>query len=142
MYRVLFVCHEETGMPLWVDALSNRSDWNAYVPDSYKQLFSSVPTLHVSPELMLTTSIRHDFINVSPWVEAILELDMDKARKAYQDMLAKGFQCWRAWDPKKLPGFISYVQQNYPGDSIRGSWFSPISGILQECLDPSIREAM
>ncbi|WP_369596776.1 DNA/RNA helicase domain-containing protein [Acidaminococcus fermentans] len=107
--------HEETGMPLWVNALSNRSDWNAYVPDSYKQLFSNVPTLHVSPELMLTTSIRHDFINVSPWVEAILELDMEKARKAYQDMLAKGFQCWRAWDPKKLPGFVSYIQQNYPG---------------------------
>ena len=126
MYRVLFVCHEETGMPLWVDALSNRSDWNAYVPDSYKQLFSSVPTLHVSPELMLTTSIRHDFINVSPWVEAILELDMDKARKAYQDMLAKGF-----------PMSSRTIQE-----TIRGSWFSPISGILQECLDPSIREAM
>lgn len=105
MYRVLFVCHEETGMPLWVDALSNRSDWNAYVPDSYKQLFSSVPTLHVSPELMLTTSIRHDFINVSPWVEAILELDMDKARKAYQDMLAKGFQCWSFLGSQETPRF-------------------------------------
>lgn len=58
--------HEEPGMPLWVDALSNRSNWNAYVPDSYKQLFSSVPTLHVSPELMLTTSIRHDFIQCKP----------------------------------------------------------------------------
>ena len=107
--------HEEKGMPLWVEALSNRSDWHVYVPDNYKAIFNGTPNLHVSSNFMLTTSIRHDFIDVSPWVEAILNLDMEKAKQAYREILAKGFECWRFRRASQLPKAVSYVRQNYPG---------------------------
>ena len=109
--------NEETGMSLWVDALADldRGDWNVYIPDNYAPLFHRTPNCTIAPELMLNTSIRHDFIDVSPWVEAILDLDLDRARSIYQDMLKKGFACWRFRDKAKLPNLVQYIQSNFPG---------------------------
>lgn len=107
--------NEETGMPLWVNALADRVDWNTYIPENYAALFSGTPNCTIVPELMLSTSIRHDFINVSPWVEAILDLDLNRARSIYQDMLKKGFICRKFRSKEKLPGLVQYIQSNYPG---------------------------
>lgn len=107
--------HEETGMPLWAKALTGRKDWNVYIPPSYQKVFGGSPHIHASPHLTLNTSIRHDFIDVSPWVEAILELDQEKARKIYREMVAQGFACWRFRDVHKLPQAVSYVKQHFPG---------------------------
>lgn len=109
--------NEETGMALWVDALADpiRGDWNVHVPENYGPLFHRTRNCKIAAELMLNTSIRHDFIDVSPWVEAILDLDMNRARSIYQEMLKKGFQCWYFRDKTKLPGLVQYVQNNFPG---------------------------
>ncbi|WP_370821884.1 DNA/RNA helicase domain-containing protein [Acidaminococcus massiliensis] len=107
--------HEETGMPLWAKALTGRKDWNVYIPVSYQKVFGESPHIHASPHLTLNTSIRHDFIDVSPWVEAILDLDLEKARKCYCEMVAQGFVCWRFRDASKLPQAVSYVKQHAPG---------------------------
>lgn len=107
--------NEETGMPLWVDALANRDDWNVYVPENYDPLFSRKSNCEKASELMLNTSIRHDFIDVSPWVEAILSLDLNRAKSIYQDMLKKGFECECFRDKKKLPELVQRIQNNYPG---------------------------
>ncbi|MCH4000643.1 MAG: DUF2075 domain-containing protein [Lachnospiraceae bacterium] len=107
--------HEETGMPIWADALAGRDDWNVYVPDSYAALFDQAPRHHIAPELMLDTSIRNDFIDVSPWVEAILDLDLEKAKRYYESMLRKGFKCWSFRQQRNLQGTVDYVQNNFPG---------------------------
>lgn len=57
--------NEETGIPMWAEALKNKTDWNVSIPEKYKQIFIDIP-IHIVPELMLDTSIRNDFINVSP----------------------------------------------------------------------------
>ncbi len=109
--------NEETGMLLWVDALTDsiREDWTVYAPENYGPLFHGRTNCIIASELMLNTSIRHDFIDVSPWVEAILELDLNKARSLYQEMLKKGFACWRFRDKAKLPRLVEYVQNEFPG---------------------------
>lgn len=107
--------NEETGMPIWADALADRDDWNVYVPEKYAGLFGRTQSCSVASELMLDTSIRHDFIDVSPWVEAILDLDLEKARALYQDMLAQGFECWWFRDQANLQRTVNYVHQNFPG---------------------------
>lgn len=107
--------NEETGMPIWADALAGRNDWNVYVPETYVPLFRRTQTCSAVPELMLDISIRNDFIDVSPWVEAILDLDAERARSLYQDMLAKGFECWWFRDQANLPRTVDYIQQNFPG---------------------------
>lgn len=106
--------HEESGMKIWASALKQARDWNIYYPSNYSTLFESVPNSCVLPELMLDTSIRNDFINVSPWVEAILNLEFKKAKMLYQQMLAKGFQCWIYRDQSKLFETIHYVESTYP----------------------------
>jgi len=85
--------HEETGMCIWASALAGHNDWNVYIPERYADLFNSSPCCSPLPELMLDTSIRNDFIDVSPWVEAIIDLDFDKAKNLYQEMLGKGVKC-------------------------------------------------
>lgn len=107
--------NEETGMPIWADALAGRDDWNVYVPVTYVALFDRTYTCNATPELMLDTSIRHDFIDVSPWVEAILDLDADRAKSIYQDMLAKGFECWWFRGQDKLQGTVDYINRNFSG---------------------------
>ena len=107
--------NEETGMPIWADALAGRNDWNIYVPEKYLTLFGRSLNCNVVSELMLDTSIRHDFIDVSPWVEAILDLDMERAKSLYKDMLAKGFTCYRFQHKDKLPGVVDYVNSEFPG---------------------------
>lgn len=107
--------HEETGMYIWASALAGRNDWNVYIPERYDDLFNSSPCCNPLPELMLDTSIRNDFIDVSPWVEAIIDLDFDKAKNLYQEMLRKGFKCWYCRDRFKLPKIVEFVNENYPG---------------------------
>ncbi len=106
---------EETGMSIWADALAGRGDWNVYVPENYAELFDRAPNCDVIPSLMLDTSIRNDFVDVSPWVEAILELDFDRARKLYQEILKKGFKCWYFRNRDKLIETVHYVDENYRG---------------------------
>lgn len=107
--------YEETGMPIWANALDGRDDWNVYIPESYADLFSVAPHCNAIPELMLDTSIRNDFIDVSPWVEAILDLDLDRAKTLYQEMLGKGFNCWYFRDREKLSQIVEYVNNELPG---------------------------
>lgn len=107
--------YEETGMTIWANALAGRGDWNVYVPESYNALFNRAPCCGALPELMLNTSIRNDFIDVSPWVEAILDLDLDRAKALYQEMLGKGLKCWYFREQGKLAGIVHYVNENYPG---------------------------
>lgn len=107
--------NEETGMPIWADALASRNDWSVYVPEAYTALFDRTENCSAVRELMLDTSIRHDFIDVSPWVEAILDLDLKRAKRLYQEMLGKGFECWWFRDQKNLQKTVDYVRDNFPG---------------------------
>jgi len=106
---------EETGMPMWGKALEQKKDWNVFIPDQYAKIFSKVPHCHNVHELMLDTSIRNDFINVNPWVEAILDLDLSKAKAAYQEMLSQGFKCWIFRNKENLSKSIKYVEEQFPG---------------------------
>ncbi len=106
--------NEETGMPIWAEALDGREDWNVYVPENYEMMFERAAHCNTVPELMLETSIRHDFIDVSPWVEAILALDKEKARSLYREMLSNGFECWWFRDKAALQKSVQHIQKNYP----------------------------
>lgn len=106
--------NEEAGMPMWADALVGRKDWNVYVPKNYETLFERAAHCNMVPELMLDTSIRHDFIDVSPWVEAVLALDQGKARSLYREMLSNGFECWWFRDKAALLKTVQHIQKNYP----------------------------
>ena len=107
--------NEETGMPIWSEALQSRTDWNTFIPEKFQDLFSSVPNCKIESELFLNTSIRNDFIDVSPWVEAILKLDLDEAKRLYHNMLKQGFSCWYFIKKEKIKPCVEYIIHSYPG---------------------------
>lgn len=107
--------NEETGMPIWSAALKDRNDWNVFIPERFQELFTSVPNYIVKPDLFLNTSIRNDFIDVIPWVEAILRLDLVEAKRLYNDMLKQGFNCWYFIKKDRIKPCIEYVKRTFPG---------------------------
>lgn len=106
--------NEETGMPIWSSALSGRNDWNVFIPPKFQLLFSNTAHCVIRSELFLNTSIRNDFIDVSPWVEAILQLDLTKSKKLYQEMIKQGFNCWYFIKKEKLMPCIEYIRRTHP----------------------------
>lgn len=80
---------EEKGLPLWVDALKLRKDWQVIIPPNYKDSFKDISST-VSDQLYLDTSIRSNFIDTSSWIEAVLSGDFEKARKDLLVMQNKG----------------------------------------------------
>lgn len=106
--------NEETGVPLWASALYHRNGWNVYAPDKYKNDFMGITHLHICPNLTLRTSIRNDFIDISPWVEAILNLDKEQAKKTYQELVSKGFKCVCFRNSQNLGAIANYIKKKYP----------------------------
>lgn len=86
--------HEESGMNLWIRALENKEDWNIFIPTKYEDEFEKIKNKQINKNLSLNTSIRNDFIDLGPWVEAILDLNLEKAKEYYTEILKKGFKCW------------------------------------------------
>ena len=79
---------EEKGMGLWLNAINKHSDWKVVA----SQKFSGASfDQYVKNKLYLSTSIRHNFINVNPLVESILEGDLEKAKLAYKEINKQGY---------------------------------------------------
>mgnify|MGYP003414515230 FL=1 len=107
--------YEEAGIKLWADAVDCQTDWDVYVPENYSFQFKKTKNCHIIPELLLKTSIRNDFIDVSQWVESILALDIDRARSLYREMLKQGFKCYYFRDKECLPKTVQYIKKNFIG---------------------------
>ncbi|MFI3805628.1 DNA/RNA helicase domain-containing protein [Vagococcus fluvialis] len=104
---------EEQGMRLWFDAINKHNDWN--VVSSFK--FKDTNFKHyLKSKLYLSTSIRHNFINVSPFVESILSANLEKAKKTYRDINRQGYFIYVVRDFNKLPQFVMKLKMNRPSD--------------------------
>ena len=81
----------------------------------------------IDNNLFLDTSIRNDFINVSPWVESLLHCDFKKAKRQYIELKKQGFKVAIIHNPEMLPQIIENVQNNYPYDH---------TGLISSSHDP------
>lgn len=79
---------EEKGMGLWLNAINKHSEWKAVASQQFN---GASFDQYVKNKLYLSTSIRHNFINVSPLVESILEGDIEKAKIAYKEINKQGY---------------------------------------------------
>lgn len=118
---------EEQGLSLWPDSLRYHSDWNIFIPQKYKDAFKYVYNVKIDNNLFLDTSIRNDFINVSPWVESLLHCDFKKAKRQYIELKKQGFKVAIIHNPEMLPQIIENVQNNYPYDH---------TGLISSSHDP------
>ncbi|MFW7384845.1 DNA/RNA helicase domain-containing protein [Vagococcus fluvialis] len=79
---------EEKGMGLWLDAINKHNDWKVVASQQFK---GANFDQYVKNKLYLSTSIRHNFINVSPLVESILDGDLEGAKSAYKEINKQGY---------------------------------------------------
>ena len=108
---------EEKGMSLWTEALSERNDWNVFIPQKYESEFEGIPGICLDNRLFLDVSIRNGFIDVSPWVEAVLKCDFERAKQLYQGIVDEGYELYTFRDSANLIKTVNYVEKEYPGSS-------------------------
>lgn len=104
---------EEKGMSLWKDALNTHPDWNVVGANSIESICN---IQYERKSLYLNTSIRNNFINVYPWVEAILNADTGEAKHQLADIAKQGFKVRLVRDPQLLPGIVTKLKARNPDD--------------------------
>lgn len=72
----------EAGIEAWIEHLKLDHSWKVYAPSIHKQDFTGVnPTF--CDELYLDVAKRQNSVDLSKWVEAVLEGDIEKAKKEF-----------------------------------------------------------
>ena len=75
----------EAGIDAWIEALKSDESWQIHVTKEYGERFETEFGNRVKTytELFLDTSMRAEFIDTAPFVEAVLKADLDMARSEY-----------------------------------------------------------
>lgn len=105
---------EERGLTLWTDALSKRSDWEVFIPNHYSARFAQIPTCYSQPELYLDTSIRTNFVDISKWIEAVLEVNHIAAAKELKLLRIKGLRIRIMRDFDIIESAMRKMKETYP----------------------------
>lgn len=81
----------EAGIDAWIEALKGDESWKIYVTKEYGARFEAEFRNRVKmyAELFLDTSMRAEFTDTAPFVEAVLNADINKARTEYSKIKDK-----------------------------------------------------
>ncbi|WP_343290747.1 DNA/RNA helicase domain-containing protein [Turicibacter bilis] len=84
---------EESGFELWAEVLNKKDylDWEVYYPETLKKYFENRPKTHMIKNLFMEKSIRGNFIDINPFINAILDVDLEGGKKASENIISSGF---------------------------------------------------
>lgn len=84
---------EEDEFETWVRAIEKPEylDWDVYAPSILKEQLSHIPNVTYLEDLHLDTSIRSNFIDTSEFIEAVLDANVEVARKEYRKLREQGY---------------------------------------------------
>ncbi|MFB3166566.1 DNA/RNA helicase domain-containing protein [Neobacillus sp. 179-C4.2 HS] len=84
---------EEDEFETWVKVIEKQEyfDWEIFAPTTLKGKLSHLPNVMFKEDLHLDTSIRSNFIDTSPFIEAVLAADVDFAREEYRRLREQGY---------------------------------------------------
>lgn len=105
---------EEDGFDTWKEVLlsGKYNDWQIYSSPELEEELQGIPNVEFVKELHLDTSIRSNFIDTSPWIEAVLNLDHKKAKKELEALVEKGYPIYIAYTIDEATGYLERkVQQ-------------------------------
>lgn len=84
---------EEDEFETWVKVIEKPEylDWEVYAPSKLKEKLSHIPNVTYLEDLHLDTSIRSNFIDTSQFIEAVLDANMEVARKEFRKLREQGY---------------------------------------------------
>lgn len=103
---------EEKGLDLWNKAIENHRDYNYYVSDKLGEELSDIGGISTHRELHLSSSIRNNYIDITPWIDALI--DNKTIEECQSHLIAakkKGFEIRIIRDISKWP---EYMRIKYP----------------------------
>lgn len=101
---------EEKGIKLWEDALRKRVDYNIYLPGKFCDDFKNFKNAMVLDNLHLDVSIRNNFIDISKFVEYLLDCNKDKAKEELEFIKSKGFVIKVSRDFSKCKDYVKNLE--------------------------------
>lgn len=102
---------EEKGMLLWKNALNAHPDWKVVGANHLSDICNKQ---YKEESLYLNTSIRNNFINIYPWVEAILNANAQEAEYQLGEIIKQGFIVRLIRDPYLLPPLVTRLREKKP----------------------------
>lgn len=84
---------EESGFKLWAEVLNKKDylDWEVYYPETLKKYFENRPKTHMIKNLFMEKSIRGNFVDLTPFINAILDVDLEEGKQVFKDIMSSGF---------------------------------------------------
>ena len=84
---------EEDEFETWVKVIGKPEyqDWEIFAPATLKAKLKHLPNVYYIDGLHLDTSIRSNFINTSPFIEAVLSADAVTAKFEYNKLREQGY---------------------------------------------------
>lgn len=105
---------EEAGIDQWNDALKQgQQPWRVHLPPNLTDRFSAARSVHATPLLNLTTSLRtHVARDVQEWVAALLSAKIEDASRLSRRMRSEGFDLYIT---RSFEDACQYVRDRYEG---------------------------
>lgn len=104
---------EESGMQLWQEALAKHEGWRVYTSHHFEGLHGDQI---IKNELFLDTSIRNNFNDVHPMVQAILSGDLSNSQLEYKRLQKQGYVLRIVRNYQQLPGIVKKLRETAPSD--------------------------
>lgn len=84
---------EESGFGIWSEVLNKKEymDWEVYCSKDLGRYFKGRNNTFLKEELFIDTSIRGNFIDVNPFVNATLEVDYERSSSELKKIISNGF---------------------------------------------------
>lgn len=84
---------EEDEFDTWLRVIEKPEyqDWEIFAPEKLREKLNHLPNVVFKDGLYLDTSIRSNLIDTSPFIEAVLNVDVLTAREEYQKVCKQGY---------------------------------------------------
>ena len=108
---------EETGMPLWEEAVRNHEDWTVILPENLSSLMGENVNKVVDQDLFLPVSLRADFVDCSKWVESVVTRQRDGVGSEADELKAlqnTSMQILLTRDFNKIRAHVRRLDRDHP----------------------------
>ncbi len=117
---------EEQGLKLWDDAIERHQDWEYNVSNYVLPQLNVTGNINAHKELHLSTAIRNNFIDLSDWIDSVIDnKEITEQKRLLNEAKKKGFQV-------RLCRHLSYWQRKMQTGMTDGTYGVLVSSFVNK----------